>query len=228
MIAENIANLLLEEFYDYGCLMLYVPPSIGDIMLEWSQLNIPDKVLYTEDDDDSYGRETEAHVTVKYGFVSTYLPEKVYSIVHTTSPFPVTIESVSLFENDKYDVVKCGVQSEGLMTLNRRISESVKTEDTYPEYKPHMTLAYVKKGTCSHLVGKTLQKDKLEFMAYGMRWAGPGKVGERDEEMLLFSKIKQHTDESEKEPFGDSAFPTCADELTKFFRRRKLAKQRNL
>jgi 2'-5' RNA ligase len=45
-----------------------------------------------------------------------------------------------------YDVVKIDVESQALRDLNAAISQAFEVTDTYPEYHPHVTIAYVKKG----------------------------------------------------------------------------------
>ena len=52
-----------------------------------------------------------------------------------------------LFENLEFDVVKLGViKTPKLEEINKRLSE-LPNSNQFPEYKPHITLAYVKKGS---------------------------------------------------------------------------------
>jgi len=54
-----------------------------------------------------------------------------------------------------YDVLKVDVESEGLYRLNAALRQAFgeRLEVTYPDYHSHLTLAYVKKGTCRQLEG---------------------------------------------------------------------------
>jgi len=193
MNATRLTDLLLEKAYSYSCLMIDAPTEIGDRVVEWGELNIPDDVLFVGDNGDM-GRELEAHVTVKFGMTEPIPTASVYNIAHTTQPFPITVGKVSLFRNEKFDVVKCDVESDWLRHLNSQISREVPNEDRHPEYHPHLTVAYVKKGTCDQLEGMDIFEDGAEWMAYGMVWKGAGDDDQapRHQEVLLFSKVKQH------------------------------------
>jgi len=189
MTPLQLARSLLEGSFDYATTDIKLPDEVGDFIIDWGRLNIPDDAI-SED-----GREHDIHVTVKYGLLDHELPEPLKEVAKTTQPFPVFMGVVSLFTtNPKFDVVKIGVESPQLRLLNKRVAE-LPHEDTYPDYKPHITVAYVVKGTCDHLEGEDPFKSKeipRQFMAYGMRFRGPGDEQDpkRTEEMLLFSKTK--------------------------------------
>lgn len=194
MTPIQLVRSLLEAVYDYATTDISLPTEMGTFLLNWNELNIPDDVLF-EDEDGGKGREDEPHITVKYGLLTKVVPDELKKIAQTTAPFPITLGKVSLFNNPKFDVVKLDVESPALHELNRRVSDAVPHEDTYPDYKPHATLAYVQKGSCDHLVGENPFKEKdtvNQFMAPGMRFAGAGdsEGDERVVEMLLFSKAR--------------------------------------
>lgn len=53
---------------------------------------------------------------------------------------------VSLFKNDKFDVIKFDVEkNKTLETIYNRLSK-LPNSNEYPDYKPHVTVAYVKSG----------------------------------------------------------------------------------
>ncbi len=90
------------------------------------------------------GIETEPHITIKYGLhTDSYHPVK--SLLHGERPFNVTLGKTSIFKNEEFDVVKLSVYGNELFKLNALVSELPHT-DTYPDYKPHLTIAYVKSG----------------------------------------------------------------------------------
>ena len=193
MNAHQIAQWLLEGVYDYATVQLDVPSEIGDRIVEWGELNIPDDALYAEDGED--GREREQHITVLWGITQAEVPPAVYKIAHTTKPFPVLVGKVSLFRNDEFDVVKCEVESPELRRLNAQIRASVPNEQTHPDFNAHVTIAYVKRGSCDRLEGMDIFQDgDNEFVAYGMIFKGPGDGDDptRVKEVLLFSKVKAH------------------------------------
>ena len=226
MTARTLASILLEAQYNYACLMVDAPPEIADTVILWGQANVPDDVLYVEDDG-GCGRELECHVTVLYGMLTNEVPDEVYEIAHTTRPFPVLVGNVSLFRNEKFDVVKCDIESPGLRALNARIRSTVPNENKYPDYKPHMTIAYVKKGAADHLEGANIFADDAsrEFTAGGMVWKGAGDDKEdRVKETLLFSKTKRPAEELFSEsasPFDRLPFPADQDKLKAYIRSRR-------
>lgn len=189
MTPLTIARRLLEDTYDYASTSIAAPPEVADFIQNWGKLNIPDDVIAGEE-----GRENHPHITVKYGLLSRELPAELKEIGKTTTPFPVFMGVISLFTTSpEHDVVKIDVESPWLRLLNKRVAGAVPHEDTYPTYNPHLTLAYVQKGTCDHLVGDDVFKTKempREFVAYGMTYSAPGEDDDphRTKETLLFSK----------------------------------------
>lgn len=116
-----------------------------------------------------HGRETEPHVTVKYG-LHTRVPEEVEQLVRSFPPVTIRLGLTSVFQNPgkDYDVVKIDVDSPDLMRLNRLLSKLPHT-DSFPVYRPHITLAYVKPGLGTRhtglldVNGMTLTCSKLTF-----------------------------------------------------------------
>ncbi|MDQ3920211.1 MAG: 2'-5' RNA ligase family protein, partial [Acidobacteriota bacterium] len=132
---------------------------------------IPDSDLYTAES--GYGREDHPHVTVKYG-LHTNDAANLREALKDQPPVPVTLGKTSLFEGKgetPYDVVKVDVDSPELHALNAKIAAAEEHTDTHPEYKPHVTLAYVKKGlgakydgrSVDGVTGRTVKLDSLTF-----------------------------------------------------------------
>ncbi len=130
------------------------------------------------------GREEEAHVTVKYGFHTDDAEEirrvvedfgTVYLKLGKTSIFPAK-EASSQRGGDQFDVVKIDVESEDLHRLNSLLSDSLEHTDTHPDYKPHITLAYVKPGRGKKYVGDdTVEGEEV----FGARLIFSDQEGER-------------------------------------------------
>ena len=79
---------------------------------------------------------------------------KVEEALKGERPVTVRFGKVSLFTtNPDYDVVKVDVESAGLHGLNKKVSEAQPNTETHPEYKPHVTIAYVRKGKGAKYVG---------------------------------------------------------------------------
>ncbi len=123
------------------------------------------------------GRETEVHVTVKYG-LHTSDAEQVRKVLAGEPPVTLTLGKVSIFPaketetqrgGDQYDVVKVDIDSADLRRLNKRISDALPVTDTHPTYQPHATIAYVKPGLGKKyagnpaLAGQTATIDRIVF-----------------------------------------------------------------
>ena len=106
-------------------------------------------------------RETHPHVTVKYG-IHTNDVKPIEELLSLESAVVVKLDIIDKFDCDDYDVIIIKIISEQLEKLNRLISKNFDCTDTFPVYKPHATIAYVKKGSCDNLVGREDFKD-LEF-----------------------------------------------------------------
>lgn len=107
------------------------------------------------------GRESEIHLTVKYG-LHTDDWQDVEDVVRGFGPVSVTLSDTSIFaahENESqrggadFDVVKIDVEGDRLRQLNRLLADRLPHTDSFPEYRPHVTLAYVMPGEGQKYVG---------------------------------------------------------------------------
>ncbi len=169
-------DLLLED-RKYSCVMAPAPPEISDAVLRWGKMFIGEDELYLDQKDpDGFGREDDVHVTVKFGLHEAEPSEELLRVVEETQPFEIEVGPCTLFENEKYDVVKFDVDGEDLREMNRRISE-LPNSDEHPEYHPHLTVAYVTKGCCHELIGKSLLDPEseldLRFLVKAVTFSSP-------------------------------------------------------
>jgi len=145
--------------FTYSSVQFAIPDEMASEILKWSEKNIPDDILSEEGD--AHGREDYPHVTVKYGIHSESSDESE-ELLEGEKAFEITLGEVSTFVNDDkpYDVVKIDIESKDLHKLNKKISDNLEATDTHPEYHPHLTLAYVKKGEGEKFVGNEDFKGK--------------------------------------------------------------------
>lgn len=149
--------------YTYSCAMVYPPKEIGDKILEWGKENIPDEIIYTDPEDSSLGRENDPHVTLKYGILSNDASD-IEKVLEGEGPIKLSFGKVDTFDRDEkpYDVIFVSVDSEDMERLNKKISDSLESKDTYKDYHPHLTIAYVKKGEGSKYKGKSFPLEDVE------------------------------------------------------------------
>lgn len=136
----------------YGCLMLKIPMHDAAKISKWSDDNID-----IEDLDDQ-GIEREIHVTVLYGFKDGVTASDIQSVIkneYKKNVIDLELKDISRFDSKEYDVLKMDVESKDLVDLNSLLKKHYgdKIHSTYPDYHPHLTLAYVNKGACKDLDG---------------------------------------------------------------------------
>lgn len=141
MIIKKFKEYVNENnSYDYGCVMLYF--NFKEIKNIHSIIEKDD--IYIKPYDKSYGLEDEPHCTLLYGLHKNAKLEEVKKIVNNFKFEECIIKNVSLFEND-YDVLKFDVEGKNLKECNEELKKLPYTSD-YPDYHPHLTIAYIKKG----------------------------------------------------------------------------------
>ena len=136
-----------NKINEYGCAMLYFNVKNWDDIISF----IDEKDIHEEE-----GLEDEPHLTLLYGFHKDEVGfDDIKKHFKDTEEIEIEIESVSIFENEKYDVVKFDVKkTEELMDYNKKLSKLPHTTN-FPDYHPHITIGYVKPGT-----GKKYIKDE--------------------------------------------------------------------
>ena len=121
--------------YDYGCAMIYFySPDIQKIVN-----------MVKEEDLHEYGLEKEQHVTLLYGLHKEVTHKQVFDICEEFDYEPLRIYNLSLFENKEFDVLKLEVDSDVLYKVNEELQTLPNTQQ-YPNYIPHVTIAYLKPG----------------------------------------------------------------------------------
>lgn len=125
--------------YSYGCSMLYFDfPEIKTI-----HDKIEEDDLYTEG---GLGKETESHVTLLYGLHSGEIKDDKVLDISSKGIKSMGLGNISLFKNEKFEVLKFDVEAPFLEKINKELSELPHTTD-FPDYHPHCTIAYLQPGT---------------------------------------------------------------------------------
>lgn len=130
-----------------GCLMAMIPKEIGVLITNFGKKIIPDEDLYIKDGE--FGRETESHVTVRYGFTKDLNELEIRQIIGNQEPFEITFEKLDKFESDDFDVVILRSENPIIKKWHKMLG-IYPNESEFSDYKQHMTIAYVKKGTFPH------------------------------------------------------------------------------
>jgi len=160
----------LNQTYSYSSLQLDMPKHFSNEVINWAHSYIDENYLYEEKDDDSYGLEDEIHCTVLYGIYETF-PRKTRLILDPIQNFIVSIKNITFFKTSpKYDVIKIDVESDALNDLHYLVRDRVRNYNTFPIYKPHITIGYVKKNSHDFLNNSTDFKDR-KFLAKRLQFS---------------------------------------------------------
>ena len=141
-------NVKKPQFtYEYSCVMLIVSQTIKNMIKKWGLVNISSNMLYINPSCGIFGFEYNPHLTIKYG-IHDENPQHVLQYIQHTGKIVINYGKISLFDgNPSYDVVKIDVFGDVLYKMNELITRNVPTTDRYPVYSPHVTIAYIKKGS---------------------------------------------------------------------------------
>lgn len=132
--------------YDYSSVHVEVPMAISENIIAWGKNNIGESQLYIRPEDPIFGREDEIHATILYG-IHNESSKEIEKLLRGKRPPIITLGKLGVFTNPlKFDVVMIEVISEDLKNMNDLLVKNVSHTNKYGIYRPHVTIAYVKKG----------------------------------------------------------------------------------
>lgn len=139
----ELLNELKLTSYKYGCVMLYF-----NITKTW--WDSVQKVIENKDVariNGVLGREKyrDVHVTLLYGLHKKVTLDDIKEEIDDLPVRNVITNKVSYFEGSDNDVLKFEMNYEFFKKFNKALRKLDHT-NTFPNYIPHMTIAYVKKG----------------------------------------------------------------------------------
>lgn len=142
----------LLESMSKGCVLVPLWDRDAVNVISWVQENI-DQSQLAED-----GIEREPHTTILYGFLPEVDPAAVCdALAAYPDRLSFKLGKISRFEQETHDVLKIEIEGDSIRELNGYLMAAFEdvVQNDYPEYVPHMTLAYVRKGACADLDGNT-------------------------------------------------------------------------
>lgn len=141
--------------HEFGCAMVELNDENFQNMFNEVTLNIDKADVYEEPGQTTHGIEDNPHLTLLYGFEKEVKIEDIKSKLRGFKDITIEIDGVGLFENEKFDVLKFNVKStQQLNDIHNKLSE-LPNKDKYDNYVPHITIAYLKKGTGAQHIDKT-------------------------------------------------------------------------
>jgi RNA polymerase sigma factor (sigma-70 family) len=159
---EELLIQLEEEKHSYSSTQFNLPSD-----LSWEVWQLGHRIAAEH----LIERENQPHVTVLYG-LHTDDGDTLEAQVTALAPIAIQLGPCSVFhgQEGKPDVLKIDVISKGLHHLHEELCKHQPHTKTYPDYKPHVTVAYVKPGwgeyyakRLNDLEGRVAVFDKLIF-----------------------------------------------------------------
>jgi len=158
-----LKNLIsVDKARSFSSVQANLPLPIAQKIYDWGLQHIPDVILTGD------GRENNIHATIKYG-LHTIDYTAIRNLFVNHKPIKIVLGKISLFTPDDHDVIKIDVESPGLHTMHEMITNIMETTDSHPVYHPHITIAYVKKGSgalfdgLQDFEGTKIQLDSILF-----------------------------------------------------------------
>lgn len=134
-------------------------------LLDYYQNLIPSTNLYNNVDNE-FGYEFDPHITLLYGILPPPTGDKGLSIpclckliFENLKSFDIQLTNITKFNNKpEYDVIKIDVQSPRLFEIHDCCVNNFVNNQTYNDYKPHITIAYVKPDSTDYLLDRHINK----------------------------------------------------------------------
>jgi len=135
--------------YDHGAVQTSdVSETVTDAIKD-IQGRIDKDKLYSGEDEPGWvenGIQKLFHITVLFG-VNDDVKDEVKKVFDKYRPVHIETTEIKYFSSDpNYDVAIVRCKSEELTKIHDELRDTLENKETYPNYKPHVTIAYLKKG----------------------------------------------------------------------------------
>lgn len=134
-----LERVLLESRFEYANMQINVEdPYIKHIKYL--------QKFFRKQDLSKDGVENQHHITVLFGIKNdskNLIKNSFFDL--KIPPFYINVESIEVFKNEN-DVVVLKCSAPELLELRKHFEERLPFKRTHKDYKPHITLAYVKPG----------------------------------------------------------------------------------
>lgn len=160
----------------------------GCVMLNFKVDNWNEKILSIIDeediyDEDGFGLEKNPHVTILFGIIPDKTTVKEVKDKINKSDIDIDkeyeLKNISIFDtSEDYDVVKFDLKDcDEIIELNKYIADNFEYENDHPDYHPHVTIGYVKKGKGEKYIQKL--EEPIIVTAQRIVYSYPNEEGEK-------------------------------------------------
>lgn len=165
-IKKTVREALLKKRnrkYDYGCVMIGLDTSTE----KWNEIqNMVDEddIYFGDGENGGYGRELNPHVTILFGIHEDVKDKTVEILIDEIKRPELKLKKISAFEEKLFDVLKFDIESSDFHALNKKFKELPHTTE-FPNYHPHATICYLKKGTAKKYVKNLSNVEPIEVVS---------------------------------------------------------------
>lgn len=159
-----------DNNHEHNCLMIELDT------FEYIQ-RLQEQILQEDIYDDGTGTkgiEDCTHITILYGINNDIQSTDFASGLPSIKSYgKINVTGLTIFECEKYDVLKFDVENPMLNKAFNYMESNVDNCNKYPEYHGHITACYLKKGE-----GKKYVDEKLKFFVTpaGYRYSSKGYI----------------------------------------------------
>jgi hypothetical protein len=186
-----------EEKELFGCVMM--DAKIDD----WEEnhlAGIDEEDIYLKPMDDSYGLEDNPHVTIVYGIHEDEIDTQTIVDVMENNMQPLTlpVTEIGVFEGKEYDVVKYNLEVTEQLKTYRNLFLKFPNTQSFPDYNPHITIAYVLPGKGQKYATKLREPFKIKFTKAVYSWH-PNKDDDPDRLSRRVVNLEKKKDKDKKD-----------------------------
>ena len=160
-----------DTTYTYSSTQINIPDPLRSEILKWGGAQVSKGDLFDHEDAEG-GLEDIPHCTVLYGIRSASPGGTHKALSEFDGDVELSLGPMQVFDgNDEYDVLVISVDSPDLQRLYDLLKRYVPNSSKWPVYKPHVTVAYMKKGSARQLDGDASFKGR-QIKAEGVLFSG--------------------------------------------------------
>lgn len=161
-MGESVNNQEKQPRFEYATTQLVYPRSIYTKLLQFIDKAIDPEDVYTESDG-SKGKENKPHITVLYGIKEQKPNDEAKKVLKEIADdlnnLTVDFKGLGKFESPEFDVLKINVDCDALKkafdAMNKLYPDNA---NSFSNYSPHSTIAYLKKGKADKYIQKYSSK----------------------------------------------------------------------
>jgi len=153
-----------KENFDYACILSKITDTKLTKALKHMQ-KLHKGIATNSQDTDTIknGLSVDPHITIFYGLYDSVDKNKLNEIIGYNKNLKLTCKNINWFSLDTHDVLHFECESDSLSKLHYQLSQ-FPNGNTFPMYKPHITIAHIKKDyKIRYALNRMIQDCEMPF-----------------------------------------------------------------